>query len=605
MMLNLKFSTLLTTLLLSTQVALSLPQFQLNGERNSNYHTHHVARGKRVEAYTPSSQFKTFGTDGASLPQFDSGVSAFAAPEWKDTVLLFASDYMKVNASEIQWKSGYTQGDKGYAWVAQMHGAWWQNGIPVSNAVANFAFNEGKITSFGSSFVDFTSTQVPDPNPTVAWKDILPGIEETLDAKYNNSNVTLEYFVRPDKTVVLAHVLQLQNEDTGAWYEVFVDAHSGDLVSMNDFVAHDTYRAVPITKSAFDGSTEIFVDPQTDASPLGWHSWSDVDFSDSTTGNNVVAGSTAFGVVNGQGRPLKFLTAYNPDLPISDPANVEAATVNAFHAFNVLHDVTYRYGFTEEARNFQESNFGKGGEGGDPVVVVVHARDELRGGGSIRVLPDGQSPVCELTGPAAMNNDVIIHEFAHGVTNRLVGGGSVRCLHWFSQTTSETRDFVIGAGVAGPGGVRSGIPYTTDQKRNVMSYRMLNGLSSVHNIGLVWGSMLHDVYATLVEEFNYSLDSLTNPDGPGGNTVFMRLFIDSLQLLPCNPTFIQARDAWIQADNNRYNSKHSCTLWRGFAARGLGLFVNDAQGIYKASYEVPPPCRHHYLFFNIERRVSA
>ncbi len=39
-----------------------------------------------------------------------------------------------------------------------------------------------------------------------------------------------------------------------------------------------------------------------------------------------------------------------------------------------MHDVTYQYGFTEQAGNFQTNNFGKGGKGND--AVNVYALDD-------------------------------------------------------------------------------------------------------------------------------------------------------------------------------------------------------------------------------------
>ena len=39
---------------------------------------------------------------------------------------------------------------------------------------------------------------------------------------------------------------------------------------------------------------------------------------------------------------------------------------------------------------------------------------------------------------------------------------------------------------------------------------------------------------------------------------------------PCRPTFIQARDAIIDADKALTGGKNSCLLWKGFAKRGLG-----------------------------------
>ncbi len=36
-------------------------------------------------------------------------------------------------------------------------------------------------------------------------------------------------------------------------------------------------------------------------------------------------------------------------------------------------------------------------------------------------------------------------------------------------------------------------------------------------------------------------------------------------------TVLQARDAWIQADANRYGGANFCLLWNAFASRGLGV----------------------------------
>jgi extracellular elastinolytic metalloproteinase len=38
--------------------------------------------------------------------------------------------------------------------------------------------------------------------------------------------------------------------------------------------------------------------------------------------------------------------------------NVAEAKVNAFYLVNTVHDITYRYGFTESAFNFQNNNNG-------------------------------------------------------------------------------------------------------------------------------------------------------------------------------------------------------------------------------------------------------
>ncbi|KAJ7891765.1 putative extracellular elastinolytic metallo proteinase precursor [Mycena leptocephala] len=87
---------------------------------------------------------------------------------------------------------------------------------------------------------------------------------------------------------------------------------------------------------------------------------------------------------------------------------------------------------------------------------------------------------------------------------------------------------------------------------------------------MVWANILHNVYAALVTAHGFSTTARTNPAGTEGNIVFLHLFIDALALQPCNPTFLTARTAWIQADTNRFAGANVCTLWRAFASRGLG-----------------------------------
>ena len=51
-------------------------------------------------------------------------------------------------------------------------------------------------------------------------------------------------------------------------------------------------------------------------------------------------------------------------------------------------------------------------------------------------------------------------------------------------------------------------------------------------------------------------------------------------------TVLTARDAWIQADANRFGGANFCTLWRAFASRGLG--VNAAN--HRDDSTVPAGC---------------
>lgn len=63
---------------------------------------------------------------------------------------------------------------------------------------------------------------------------------------------------------------------------------------------------------------------------------------------------------------------YKMDATKTNPVdNIDAARVNAFYVSNKVHDFFYRYGFTEEAFNFQQYNFDKGGKDGDRVQMSV------------------------------------------------------------------------------------------------------------------------------------------------------------------------------------------------------------------------------------------
>lgn len=78
---------------------------------------------------------------------------------------------------------------------------------------------------------------------------MIPKAEEALEGKYNGHPAALEYLARPDGTVSLTHVIQIRNEEAGTWYEAFVDAHSGEILSVTNFVSDATVRCVCLCHS--------------------------------------------------------------------------------------------------------------------------------------------------------------------------------------------------------------------------------------------------------------------------------------------------------------------------------------------------------------------
>ena len=161
---------------------------------------------------------------------------------------------------------------------------------------------------------------------------------------------------------------------------------------------------------------------------------------------------------------------------------------------------------------------------------------------------------------------------------------------WLHQTDATTDNFAMGQWVIDdPAGIRTH-PYSTSASTNPLRYSSIRTLNEVHNIGEVWANLLHNVYAALLNVQYVAIhplshrcvftvlppcsgfigDAKTNPDSTDAQAVFLHLFIDALALQPCNPTFPTARDAWIQADANRYGGANKCVLWKAFASRGLG-----------------------------------
>ncbi|KAI9443780.1 Fungalysin metallopeptidase-domain-containing protein [Lactarius indigo] len=537
----------------------------------------------KLETFHPESTFEGFGVEGLDHPL------ARRAGEFdiKAASVSFLASKLGIQQNDIHFRTSAKAEVAQHAFLKQQI-----NGVPVANAVANVAFSDdGKVLSFGSSFVKPTGSA--DQTPTVSLSDAIATAEKALDGTHNGHPATLEFLIQPDGSAVLTHVIQIQNEAAGTWVQAFVDAHANKVVSVTDFVAKASYRVLPFNEEILTQGFQTLTDPQDlTASSLGWHN--DGTTSTTTTaGNNVFAakGSTA---TSQSSATLNFIYTQNAAQAPTVAVNVAAAVVNAFYIVNTVHDVTYRYGFTESTFNFQTNNFGKGGAGNDRVTVSVQDPAGTDNA-DFATPPDGQSGhmrmfLWDFTSPGrdgALENDIVIHENTHGVTNRMTGGGTGSCLQtteaggmgegwsdtmadWASQGAT-TVDFVLGQYVINdPAGIRSH-PYSTSATTNPLRYSSLKTLTEVHDIGEVWANMLHNVYASLVTAHGWSATARTNPGGTEGNIVFLHLFLDALLLQPCNPTFLTARNAWIQADANRFAGANKCLLWRAFASRGLGV----------------------------------
>lgn len=563
------------------------------------------------------------------------------------------------------------------------------DGVDVAGADATVNVQDGVVVYSGSRFIDpqdVSGDQVLDSGPAsdIASATVRAGGAEIVKAP------VLLYLVLDDGSARLVYDIQIATPRH--WWNISVDAENGRILQRYDLVdsenqgqiaartargedariaealvetvlppqrvddgsSYNVY-AMPL-ESPNDGDRSVIANPaDATASPFGWHDTNGLvgpEFT-ITRGNNVNAYADTVhdnapdpGSQPDGGRGLDF----NHPIPTFDATPAvyrDAAVDNLFYWNNVLHDVTFRYGFDDQAGNFQASNYSGLGRGGDEVQAEAHdgsgvlnanfstPADGVPGRMQMYLWVDafdtlGLGPediVREYSGQVRdgdLDGGVIAHEYGHGVSNRLVGGpNNVSCLRTHDEREGEGwSDFWsyvltmrpgddgatprgIGTYVVYHEGGRSdtGIritPYSTDMSVNPSTYDTIKSAAEPHGVGYVWASMLWDLYWSLVEEHGFNPNPYDSWD-TGGNNLAIQLVVDGMKFAPCEPGFADARDAIIAADAaltgdaaKGVPGANECLIWRTFARRGLG--VDASQGDFESKtdgvegYMVPDHC---------------
>ncbi|KAI8908005.1 peptidase M36 [Gorgonomyces haynaldii] len=411
----------------------------------------------------------------------------------------------------------------------------------------------------------------------------------------------------------LAYCYELQLKEGEKWFTVLIDTKNGQLLELVDAFSHNQYNVVPFDKNSPLDGFDLAMDANNPIFPVGWNNDLTSVYSD-TRGNNA---DVRIGFSNKravQSSPGVFNTTWDPDLDPTAPNNQQAAAINVFFLINKMHDIFYQYGFTEASGNFQRDNGGKGGLGNDPVIAYIQSPDGVNNA-NFATPVDGTSPIMRMyiytystpRRDGALNNDIVIHELTHGLTSRLTGGqNNLKCLQSFEsrslsegwsdamamilqRTRGDNRSTIAvhaAYAVNNPLGNRR-YPYTTDMSVNPETFSWFNRTKDFHSVGEIWATTLNEVYWNLVDAHGYA-DNWYDATQEQGNIVTVQLIIGGMMLQPCNPTFTQARDAILLADQVYYNSKHKCEIWNGFAKRGLG--VDAVQASYIDGFSVPPEC---------------
>jgi Zn-dependent metalloprotease len=388
--------------------------------------------------------------------------------------------------------------------------------------------------------------------------------------------------------------------DVGAneWYEILVDAGSGELLYRRNLYVFEAQGTVYTEHPTANPTRQLvsFVGDTTINTAAGWMGTATV-----TTGNNAEAyldtdannapdANNGTGLSNGHASSAtqNFTFAFSTT---ADPRTQQAAVVtNLFYFNNVMHDFSYGLGFTESAGNFQTNNYGRGGLAADSVRAEAQDGSGTNNA-NFATPPDGQRPRMQQylftaatpDRDSSMDGDVVFHEYGHGISNRLIGNGS---------GLGGTQSGAMGEGwsdywactLGGDGAVGE---YATGNANGIRraayavpantvhdSYADVGvGGFQVHRDGEVWAATLWDLRTQL------------------GATITDRIVLNGMKFTPSRPSFLNARDGILQADQNLNGGANRCAIWAVFARHGMGVSAVGNDGTtHTAATNVPTDC---------------
>ncbi|KAF2165924.1 hypothetical protein M409DRAFT_66876 [Zasmidium cellare ATCC 36951] len=433
----------------------------------------------------------------------------------------------------------------------------------------------------------------------------------------------LVYYRTPEGSLAPAWRIETDLDDH--WLTTYLQAEGGsEVLAVTDYIADNSYEVFqwPTNDPLNNRRRNDVLPRDREASPLGWHRDESQRYFE-TRGNNAIAQPNTDGDAEflSEPRPESRLLIFRaPFNQAWEPKQyIEASTIQLFYTSNKFRDILYVLGFNEAAGNFQTSNFGRGGVGNDSVQLNTQDGSGLNNA-NFATPPDGQMGrmrmyVFNSTVPnrdSSFEAGIVVHEYTHGLTNRMTGGpANSRCLNVLESggmgegwsdfyatalriTGRDTRtvDYPIGDYATGrPGvGIRAFV-YSTNMQTNPYTYSSLNGLTRVHQYGTVWCTMLYEMLWNLIDahgntdRIEPSLDRNGIPRD--GRYLGMKIVLDALALQPCNPTFVQARNAIVDADTALTGGENRCNIWKAFAKRGLGENAANVGGVYTDDFTVP------------------
>jgi hypothetical protein len=422
-------------------------------------------------------------------------------------------------------------------------------------------------------------------------------------------------------TLLLVWILNVVDADGVSSFDVAVEASSGAVVDKMTMTFFESPKGQVFQKGTPQPNptpgvrlnsgppivdrTLVTLTGDPLPSPMGWV------LNNETAGYNAVVGENPLGLTfitnatrtaapNGD---FSFPLSVGPSAP-SPLAFRDAANVNLFYWVNRAHDLHYQYGFDEAAGNFQSNNFGRGGVDGDALLAYSHYGAAAPVGASLnnaffttKALGDGAQSMIAMyvtvSGPAgyyadgALAADVIVHEYTHGVSIRLLPNG-----YGAFQTAAMGEawsdffalEYLTPMGAPPDGsypvgeywsqtwgtGIRTR-PFSTNSDINPLTFADLGRVipyPEVHADGEIWVEALWEARSSLIQQFGEA----------EGRRRIRQLVMDGLKLSVPSPTMVDARDAILLADRVDFKGGSQSQLWSAFAKRGLGALAYSDGG---------------------------
>jgi len=220
-----------------------------------------------------------------------------------------------------------------------------------------------------------------------------------------------------------------------------------------------------------------------------------------------------------------------------------------------------------------------------------------------------------------LENGIIIHEYAHGISNRLTGGLNVNCLsgqeqmgegwsdyYGITMLLDPTLDDPEGARGMGPyvvyqdsregAGIRPR-PYSRDMNTQPFTYDRIKtnswitgaSLATPHGVGHGWNAVLWDLTWNLIDAHGFN-DNIYDGWDAGGNNRSLQYVTDGLKMQGCAPGFVAGRDG-ILAATEALGGADTCIVWSTFARRGLGFSAvqgTTGRDDNTEAFDVPAEC---------------